>query len=404
MFDFKESKQIIYALDYSKTAYHTVNMVKSVLKDYGFKLLPEYDLNPNILENPDNNKFYVKRNDSSIIAFRIDSKEPKFKIVASHSDSPALKIKPHGYEKVSGNDELATIAVSGYGAGIWHTWFDRPLKICGRKISVIKNNCSDLIEYGCIGRIPSTAIHMERNINDGKKINIQTDMRVIINSDKDIEDRINNWLSSEIYFVNAEKPEIYENTICSPRIDNLASVFTSLDAFVNSEPSYGVSMIAIFDSEEIGSRTYQGAFSNFLENVISNIWGTRINREDSFIISFDGAHATPINNLSLADSINPVYLGKGIVIKNNDKYCTNAFSTAVFTSLCRDTYQPYQTYTCRSDMICGSTIGSILTSKLGMPGIDVGIPMHGMHSISETADLRDWISSIEILKKFYKGY
>lgn len=396
-------------IDASPTCFHVVDNIKGLLEEEGFKELfenEEWSLEPG--------KYFVTRNDSSIISFDIPGKDYRgFHIIASHSDSPSFKIKEN--PEMDGSDPYVRLNVEKYGGMLCAEWFDRPLSVAGRIMasrdgrvaSRLVNVERDLL------MIPSLAIHMNREANDGYKYNAQTDMLPVFGDD-DSKDRFfeliakaagvrrEDILGTDLFLYNRVKPTFWgadEEYIASSRLDDQECVFCSLEGFLSAVSKEYVSVHAVFDNEEVGSQTKQGAASTFLKDTLERIndacgrsrqqYHTAV--AESFMISADNAHAVHPAHTSKADPINRPVMNGGIVIKYNanQKYTTDAFSAAQFKLLCKEADVPFQTFTNRSDMAGGSTLGNISTSQVSVNTVDIGLAQLSMHSPYETAGSRD---------------
>ncbi len=403
-------------LNDSVTAFHAVKNVAKMLSDSSYTKLHENE-KWNLTEGE---KYFVTRNSSSIIAFTYNKKDfDSFSIVASHSDFPCFKLKENFEIKLENN--YIKLNTEPYGGMIMSSWMDRPLSLAGRVmilkdgkiIPKIINIDKDLFV------IPNLAIHMSREINSGYKFNPQTDMlplSPIADLPKLIKGEVGEGeiLSSDLFLYVRDKSKILgDEFLLSPRLDDLACVFTSTKALINSKKSDTINMIAIFDNEEVGSSTKQGAESDFLYTVLKRIcFCSDKNEEDysialskSFMVSADNAHAVHPNHSEKSDSSNRNYLNKGIVIKfnANQKYTSDAVSSAIFKNICKRAEIPYQVFHNRSDMPGGSTLGNISNTKVSLNSIDIGIPQLSMHSAVETAGVKDTEYMQKVLTEFFNS-
>jgi aspartyl aminopeptidase len=379
--------------------------------------------------------YFVVRDDSSIILFIQGQKplaETGFKIIGAHTDSPGLRLKPNA---ASSTDGILRLGVEVYGGPILATFTDRDLSLAGR-ISY-KNDqdgiTSLLVKFDQpLLRLPNLPIHMNRAVNeDGLKLQKQTELPLILSSlteeqlpatlfsellqqQSGIENtRILSW-DLTVYdtqkgaFWGAES-EFYANS----QLDNLASCHAALQALLDHSvlQSGGTLVCALFDHEEIGSTSNKGAEGSFLPDVLKRIaLATVSDSEDyaralakSFMISADMAHAYQPSFPSAYDPNHKVFVNKGPVIKVNANlnYSSDSVSVAMFSSWCEQEGVPYQQYSHRCDLPCGSTIGPLTSAKLGIRSIDVGSPMWAMHSIRESAGVLDHESMIRVMKRFY---
>ena len=405
-------------IDNSPTCYHAVKNAEEKLLKARFEKLSEKEFY--CLES--GKSYFVVRNDSSVIAFSLPEKEARgFRIFASHSDSPCFKLKEN--PEVVLENAYVKFNVEKYGGMILSTWLDRPLSVAGRV--VVKENGElvtklvDFEENLCI--IPNVAIHFNREINKGMEYNPQVDMQPLWSANK--EDKIYSLiakkldveedaiLGTDLFVYNKEKSTFigWENAfIAAPRIDDLGCVFGSLEGFLESGNSEHIKMYCVFDHEEVGSRTRQGADSDFLvstmkrigeacgcENKLSQMYA------DSILISADNGHALHPNHPEKSDSGNKPVLNGGIVLKyhGNQQYTTDAYTGAYVKDICKQNEIPYQTFHNRSDVPGGSTLGNISISHCSIPSADIGLPQLAMHSAYETAGAKD----MEYLVKFAKA-
>lgn len=411
-------KSISELLNDSKTNFQAVKEAETILQENGFTRLCEnqdYTLSAG-------GKYYVTRNDSALIAFiAATGNQTGYRIVASHTDSPCFKVK-FGKNPVSAG--CSTAYVEQYGGGLRYTWFDRPLKLCGRLCGE-KNGRFISVFYESEKRfvIPSLAIHYNRSANDGIPFNVQTDCQPLYALDvdaevlkKDLESAFDGkLLDCDLYLVCDETPFIAgrnDEFLCAPRVDNLTSCFSSIQALIDCVPSENNTVIAyLADNEEIGSRTKQGAGSTFLLDTLKRInektsdLSLEINLKNTFLVSCDNAHATHPCHASLADGSNNVNLGSGIVIKHhgNMNYTTDAVSSALFKMILNSANVQYSDFYMRSDLPCGGTLGAISSSQVSVISVDVGIAQLAMHSAVETFAINDYYSMIKGLSAFYSS-
>lgn len=415
-------------IDNSPTCFHAVENINRELEQAGYQRLLERCP----WEIVKGGKYYVNRNDSAVIAFSIPKKEQKgFHIVAAHSDSPCFKLKE--LPELTGEEHYRKWNVEKYGGMILSTWLDRPLSIAGRvvvkKADGLTTKLVNVDENAAI--IPNVAIHMNRDMNKGIEYNPQTDMLPLAGSvnGKGGRDNQGGYLSlvakkagvmpeeilgQDIFLYNRDKCSrlgLDEEYICGPRLDDLECAYAGMKAFVKAESESYITMLAVFDNEEVGSGTKQGADSSFLRDVLSRIRsGLQLTEEEyqcmlaeSFLISADNAHAVHPNHPEKTDAVNKSYLNEGIVIKyhGSQRYATDAYSAAVMKDICREAEVPYQTYANRSDIVGGSTLGNILMAQVSMNTVDIGLPQLAMHSALETAGAKDLDYLIRALFAFY---
>ena len=414
-------------LDTSPTCFHAVENIRRYLGRYTrLEESQPWKLEPG-------KKYYVMRNGSSLISFRIPQRDlTGFQIVASHTDSPTFKIKENPEKDV--NKAYVQLNTEKYGGMIFTTWMDRPLGIAGR-VMLRDEDGKIITRLIQIKRdmviIPSVAIHMNRQVNDGYKFDPQVDMLPLYGCGEaagKYQEEIAKaaWnvpqediLGTDLFLYNRAKSTKWGTQgefISSPHLDDLECVFTSLLAYVYSEdtPSdFSVPVYAVFDNEEVGSGTKQGADSNFLEDTLRRInlalgrgeEGYYTSLASSFMVSADNAHAVHPNHPEYSDPTNQVFMNKGIVIKYNanQKYTTDAVSAAVFKAVCQKAGVPYQTFVNRSDMAGGSTLGNISNSHVSVNTVDIGLAQLSMHSSYETAGSLDIDYMVRGLTAFYSS-
>lgn len=417
------AEQLLAFIEKSPSCFHAIKNMKDILLAEGFAQLREEDK----WEIVNGGKYFVTRNDSSIVAFTIpETGALGYRIMASHSDSPTFKIKENPEMEV--DKKYVKLNVERYGGMLCAPWFDRPLSVAGRVI--VKEGDAFVTKFVDVDRdllmIPNLAIHMNREVNDGYKYNAQVDMLPLYGdiSSKDTfmksiaeaagvkEEDI---LGHDIFLYNRVKGSIWganEEFVSSSRLDDLQCAFSSLQGFLKGEKKEYAAVHCVLDNEEVGSGTKQGAASTFLYDTL-----VRINEclglsyeeylralAKSFMLSADNAHAVHPNYKEVADPVNRPYMNEGIVIKHsaNQKYCTDGVSAAVFKDLCREAGVPFQTFTNRSDMLGGSTLGNISNTKVALNAVDIGLPQLAMHSPYETAGVKDTYYLIQAAEKFFK--
>ncbi len=410
------------AMGASHSSYHAVAFVERALKDAGFRTLDERK--PYRLEA--GKSYYVKRNDSSLIAFCIPKTKPmKFLVASAHSDSPTFRVKPNpDMEKKN----LLALNVEGYGGMIIPSWLDRPLSIAGRVVveteQGIESRLLDIDHDLCV--IPNVAIHMNRDINSGYAYKQGVDTIPFFGNKGDVysnfmdwikeslhDDSVKNVLSHDLYLYVRETPRLFgleDEFLLSPRLDDLSSAFSVLDGFLSAKGENAIAVYSLFDNEEVGSLTRQGANSTFLRETLSRIAASLFDEKDAlsimaangFHLSVDNAHANHPNHPELSDPTTDVRLGGGIVLKYNaaQHYTTDGYSAAVVKRICSLTNLPYQEFTNRSDMRGGSTLGNISNSEISFASADIGIPQLAMHSAVETCAKSD----VEAMAAFTRAY
>ena len=397
-------------LETSYTAYHAVeNGVKQLLEN-GFLPLREGE-EWNLTEG---GKYFVIRGGSALIAFCL-GRGSGYKIVASHTDSPCLKLKEN---PVTATEGFYKLNVEPYGGGIWYSFFDRPLKLAGRVVREKDGALvSETYESDFLLTIPSLAVHMQRDVNEKFAPNPQIDLLPLLGmSETDFNALLGNPLSYDLYAVPAETPYvsgISGEFVSSPRIDNLTSAYSSLRALIESEPSAGVSMAACLNHEEIGSRTREGAGGDFLKTTLERIALSLGKTHEeycrevsaSFLVSLDNAHSLHPNHPEKCDPSNRVKLGGGVVLKGHagGAYTTDALSSAVMKKIMQGAGVKYQTFYNRSDMRSGGTLGAISLSQVSVLSADLGLAQLAMHSAVETIAKSDYAELEKCLKAFYES-
>ena len=408
-------------LDSSVTMFHAINECEKVLQKSGFIYLPEnekWDINKG--------KYYTKRNSSSLIAFDIAEGDYHFQISAAHSDSPTFKLKDKPIIEANGYLKLN---VEGYGGMINATWLDKPLTLSGRVMVNTDTGIETRLLH--INRdlfiIPNVPIHFNREINKGFAFNNQVDMLPIFSAGNLKESDFDNMIAKELgiesgdilakdlYLVNRQKAAIigFDNElISSGRLDDLECVYTSLRGFVEAENKNHINVFAVFDNEEVGSITKQGAMSTFLASTLDRV-NTALGKSKeeyytaiakSMLISCDNAHAIHPNHPELFDVKNRPVLNQGIAIKEsaNQKYTTDAFSRSILRKILEKKNIPYQTFANRSDIAGGSTLGNLSNTAVSMNAVDIGLPQLAMHSAYETAGTKDVGYAFDTLKAFFE--
>lgn len=417
----KKNLDLFKFLDNTPNAFCCVENMKEILKEKGFMELFETNSWSDLKLD---GKYFVSRNDSSLIAFKLTNNiMPGFNITAAHTDSPAFNIKTNpeifenGYLKLN---------VDKYGGMINYSWLDRPLSIAGRVITKkdntykkqIINIDKDLLV------IPSQAIHINREVNQKNELNPQVDMLPIIalNKENSLNDLITKYLIEKVenfdkicdydlYLYNRDKAKyigVDEDFILSPRLDDLSSIFPALNSFIDSNNNNTINLFCAFNNEEIGSLTNQGADSTFLIDILARITKT-LNLDllstlsNSIIISADNAHAIHPNASLKNDPTNKVKLNEGVVIKHNTQYTTDSVTSSLFKGICENANIPYQDFACRSDMRCGSTLGGISQSHVSIDSIDIGLAQLAMHSSNEIIGSKDVLYMYQVLLEFYNS-
>ncbi len=406
--------------------FHTADSIGHMLSENGFVRLRESEA----FELKAGGKYYVTRNNSSVIAFDIPKKmkDYHFQTVASHGDSPTYKVKAVG--ELCGPAEYLRLDVEGYGGMLDATWFDRPLSVAGRVL--VRENGKTVSKLLYIDKdiliIPSLCIHMNREANNGFAYNRAVDLCPLFSAGglkkgdfdrmiaKELKVKESDVVSKDLFLVNRQEGKVWgykKEFVSSPKLDDLQAAFASLKGFLESENKGCVNVYVCFDNEEVGSGTKQGAFSTFLKDILERInAGLGKKEEDlrtavakSFLVSFDNAHALHPNHPEKSDSVNQCYMNRGIVIKESaaQRYTTDAFSRAVFREVCERAEVPTQVFANRSDMAGGGTLGNISNAQVSQHAVDIGIAQLAMHSSYETAGSRDTEYGIKAIKEFYSS-
>ena len=417
-------------IDASPSPWHAVETSQQQLLKQGFTQLYEnesWQLNAG-------GAYFVVRGGASIIAFILGKSpiaETGFRMVGAHTDSPGLRLKPNA---AYASDGLIRIGVEVYGGPILATFTDRDLGVAGRVVTRNSGGTeTHLVKFDKpVMRLPNLAIHMNREVNDkGLKLNKQTELPLIFGEHEDgatadkqfleaIAQQLDigaaDILTFELNVFDTQKGVIWgahQEFIADSQLDNLASCHAALTALSAIKNPASTCVCALFDHEEVGSESATGASGSFLADVIKRITFSQQLDEDahrralanSFFISADMAHAYHPNHPSAYEPCHHAQVNKGPVIKTNanQRYSTNAESAARFITLCELADVPYQQYAHRTDLGCGSTIGPIIASGLGIASVDVGSPMWAMHSIRESAGVLDQGFMIKVLQTLFKS-
>lgn len=411
-------------LDASPTPYHAVAEMAKQLQAAGFTQLSEADS----WSLTTGNRYFVTRNGASIIAFVAGKTENGVRMVGAHTDSPCLKVKPqpeiikHSYFQ---------LGVEVYGGVLLNPWFDRDLSIAGR-VQYLNSEgelCHQLINFDRpVAYIPSLAIHLDREVNDGRAINPQTDIPPVLfqtNHSTAIslheilkQELVRNGctdcdtvMSYDLSLYDTQKASVlglHNDFLASARLDNLLSCYVGLDALLNMDHSDATPLLVFNDHEEVGSLSTTGAQGPFLKSVLERIYGTgeaftqAMNR--SMLISTDNAHGIHPNYACKHDEHHAPKLNEGAVIKinANQRYATTDETAAIYRTLCQKLQRKVQTFVTRADLACGSTIGPLTAGNIGVRTLDIGLPTFGMHSIRELAGTADAFELSGILTQYLK--
>lgn len=385
--------------------------IKKILDDNKYQELNE-NTNWNLLEG----KYYVIRNDASIIAFNINKKiKSQFSLICTHNDTPAFSIKPNPeyYEK-----DYLKLNIAPYGGILNYGFMDRPLGIAGRLI-LKKNNTliKKIVDTKeCVAIIPSVAIHQKSEANSNLNLNPETDLMPIISLNKNynLKKLLKNTLNikEEIYdydlfLYNTEESHIFNDFLISPRIDNLTCTYAALKAFLNNFND-SINVLAIFNSEEIGSNTFEGADSNFLIDTLKKICKSlkldlTKTLANSFIISADNTHARHPNHDELSDHTNTPPLNSGVLIMKETNGTTSSVTSSIFRIILDNENIPYKYYTSRNDFSTGSTQAGASLRHISINSLDVGLSMLAMHSSMEVIGNKDTYYLYQAFKSFYQA-
>ena len=411
----------------SPTPFHATTTLRSRLLGAGYIALDEragWQLEAG-------GKYLITRNDSSLIAIQMgdaDSLQRGIRLVGAHTDSPCLRVKPQPEINQQG---LWQLGVEVYGGALLAPWFDRDLSLAGRVSFRDANGriTSRLIDFKRpIAVIPNLAIHLNRGVNDGQPINAQTDLPPILAHSLDASRDLRallaeqlqhehpdcaevNVLDYELSFYDTQPPAsigLNNDFFSSARLDNLLSCHAGLTALLDADAAQACVLVCT-DHEEIGSSSCCGADGPFLEDVLCRVIPDAAQRvqvlQRSLLVSADNAHAVHPNYAARHDENHGPKLNAGPVIKinSNQRYATSSETAAFFRQLCETAKVPVQSFVVRSDMACGSTIGPITSSRLGVRTVDIGAPTFAMHSIRELAGSRDPGYLVEVLRHFYNS-
>ena len=417
--------ELVKFIENSPTAFHACANLCAELEASGRKRLTEGEK----WELEAGKGYFVTRNMSSVIAFDIPENADSLRIIAAHSDSPAFKVKENAELEVRG--KYIQLNVERYGGMLFAPWFDRPLSVAGRVLvktekgmeARLVNVDRDLLV------IPNVAIHMNREVNDGFKYNAQTDMMPLFGDEtaKDGFKKLiaetagvpeDDLIGNDLFLYPRIKGTVVGNNgeyVLCPRLDDLECAWTGLRAFLGAKkPENGINMLCVFDNEEVGSGTKQGADSTLLYDVIKRIFLALGRTEEdfyralaaSFMLSADNAHAVHPNHPEKTDAKNCVFMNDGIVIKfnANQRYTTDGVSAAFFHKLLKENDNPFQHFANRSDVAGGGTLGNISGSHVSINTLDIGLAQLAMHSPCETAGVKDVDYMIGGMTAFYDSH
>lgn len=429
-------KRLLSFLDASPVNFLAVKNLTEELQQHGYHRIDTTEALGTVKAG---DKFFVTKNDSSIYAFQIGRTplaETGFHMICAHCDSPTFRIKPHAEIDCEGG--IVKLNTEVYGGPIMSTWFDRPLTLAGRVIVKGKDVMTPTTLLLHVKRpllqISNLAIHFNRQVNDGVKLSRQKDVLPILGIINDelekgnllmniILEELNKQqtvarediLDFDLYLADATPActfGAHNELISSGRLDDLSMCFAGLEALLASQPTDTTQVLAIFDNEETGSQTKQGAGSPFLSYMLKRIALAQGGTEEAyyqaveraFMISADNAHAWHPNYSEKYDPTNHPMLGGGPVIKFNaaQKYASDAYSASVFAGLCKKAGVPCQRFVNHSDVAGGSTLGNILASSIPLRGVDMGNAILAMHSCRETGSTADHEFCVKVFTQFYQ--
>ena len=408
---------LISFLNDSPTAFGCTKSVKETLEENGYEQL-------NSKKVKKGGKYYIVRNDTSIIALNIGKKldDPSLHLCASHTDHPTFKLKPNAIHKTKNGIALN---IEPYGGQLLRTWMDRPLSVAGR---VVVNEDDKIVskilvdkEPFCI--IPNLAIHLNRD-SDNKALNIPADITPIITLSEDFDfnqylaDKVGvkkeDILSHDLFLYPIETAYTWgkdDEFITSGYLDNMSSVYCSLLGFIDNFNDNNINVFVAFDNEEIGSLTYQGADSDFLESVLHKVcddlkisYYSLLNQ--GMLLSFDVAQAFHPNHPEVFDAENSCYINKGLAVKfnANQAYTSDSISYALFSKFMNRAEVPFQTYNNKTGVRGGGTLGKLVNAHISLVSIDIGTPIWSMHSAVETGGSEDIRTSVNALSAFYSAH
>lgn len=408
-------------IDASPTAFHATEEISRALKEAGYERLEERE----VWTIVPGGRYFLTRNRSSLIAFRIPERGfAPFQIVASHGDSPCFKLKPNPEKTAQG---LALLNVEKYGGMLMSTWMDKPLSVAGRLIVAGEKGLETrLVNVDRdIAIIPNVPIHFNRNANDGVALNAQVDMLPVIGEEgvdilSVVAERAGVSREAiagcDLFLYNRDRSAqigINGEFISAPRLDDLACAYASLRALLAAKPSRHIDVLCVFDNEEVGSGSKQGADSTLLIDVLRRIslaldaapQALEAAIAGSFMISADNAHAVHPNHPEKYDEENRVRMNGGVVVKSNanQKYTSDGLSSALFERLCARACVPTQRFANRSDIAGGSTLGNIAAAHASMNAVDIGLAQLAMHSARETMGAKDVGHMIRALTAFHES-
>ena len=407
-------KGLMDYLDASHSVFHAVEGLRKILEEAGYIRLQEsskWELVPG-------GKYYMTRGGASIMAFRIPEAAPKgFLMSASHADRPTFKVKENG--ELCG--KYTRLAVERYGGMLMAPWLDRPLSIAGRVLVETSTGMeTKLIDIDRdLLLIPNVAIHMNRKANDGYTWNPAVDLLPLMGG-SEAKGKLNAMLEEaagvkilghDLFLYVRQKAAVWgleEEFLSSAALDDLECAYCCTEGFLNAADTGAVPVLCVFDSEEVGSSSVQGAASDLLENLLGRIckacnWDLTEMLANSFMVSADNAHAVHPNHPEFADATNAPVMNGGVVLKfnANQRYCTDGVSGAIFRKTCEKVNVPVQSYYNRADLPGGSTLGNISLCHVSVPTADIGLPQLAMHSCYESAGVKDASYLMDAMASYY---
>lgn len=400
-------------LNKAHSVYHAVALIQKELENAGYTGLSETD-SWNLVAG---GKYYVIRNGSAILAFRVPESPKGFLITASHADRPCFKVKENGVAEGA----YTRLLVEKYGGALIAPWLDRPLSVAGRVlVETEKGVESRLVDVDRdLLLMPNVAIHMNRAANDGYKWNPATDTIPLLadkKSTKKFWEEIEaiaggKIMGHDLYLYvrqNASRWGLNNEFISAQAIDDLECAWGCMEGFLQAKETAHIPVLCVFDSEEVGSGSYQGAASDLLESTLGRICaalGLEKGRQlaGSFLVSADNAHALHPNHPEYADTANAPVMNGGVVVKfnANQKYTTDGLTYAIFRKICEKVNVPVQTYCNRADLPGGSTLGNVSLSQVAVPSVDIGLAQLAMHSCYETAGVKDAEYLVDAMTAYY---
>ena len=410
----KKTKALMAFLDASHSVYHAAAYLAKTLEDAGYTRIYEgekWALQPG-------GKYYLTRGGTAVLAFRIPQKTPTgFLMSASHSDRPTFKVKENA--QLCGT--YTRLATEKYGGMLMATWLDRPLSIAGRAMVETENGVeSKLVDIDRdLLLIPNVAIHMNRSANEGFKWNPAVDMLPLLGG-KNAKGKLEKLLEKtaggkilghDLYLYIRQKAAVWgmdKEFLSAAALDDLACAWCCTQGFLNAKEGGSIPVLCVFDSEEVGSSSLQGAASRLLQTTLSRICEAlqldeQVLLSNSFMISADNGHAIHPNHPEYADATNAPVVNEGVVLKFNasQRYTTDGVSAALFRKVCQKANVAVQTYCNRADIPGGSTLGNILLSQVSVPTVDIGLPQLAMHSCYETIGVQDAVDLEAAMAAYY---